>query len=177
MLPTLHLLCKVKGLFRFRVKNLLGALHTLQCALTIRVVVISVSVNVFDTQRISEVTDLCYPSALLAATLVLTPAEVKREIRVHTSPLCFEEEGCLFPALGISVSTQRVTEAYVPDGFVHRVCACFTYSFCVKSFAEQTLTMDFLYTKGLPHSKIIRMQPQAWPSASVNSLTSFPMST
>lgn len=78
MLPTLHLLCKVKGLFRFRVKNLLGPLHTLQCALTIRVVVISVSVNVFDTQRISEVTDLCYPSALLAATLVLTPAEVKR---------------------------------------------------------------------------------------------------
>lgn len=78
----------------------------------------------------------------------------------------------------IAVSTQRVTEAHVTDGFDHRVCAYFTYSFCVKSSAEQTLTMDFLYTKGLPHSKTtIRMQPQAWPLASVNSLTSFRMST
>ena len=55
------------------------------CALSIKAVVILVLVNAFDTQRISEVTDIRYPSVLVAATLILTPfSETKRQIGVHT---------------------------------------------------------------------------------------------
>lgn len=49
------------------------------CALSIKAVVILVSVNAFDTQCISEVTDICYLTVLVAAPVILTPSsETKR---------------------------------------------------------------------------------------------------
>lgn len=82
MLPILHLPYKMKVLsvqLQSKKKSAGCFAHSTVRALSIRVVVIVVSVNAFDTQCISEVTDICYPTALVAATLIVTPSsETKR---------------------------------------------------------------------------------------------------
>lgn len=150
-------------------KSLLGALHTLRRAL--RTGLIPAVVSVFAKRCSSEVTDLCYLTALIA----VTPNSLRsNKINkcAHFLSLC-----AVFSLLREIVFQHGVTEAYVTDGFAHGACAYFTYCFCVKSFAEQALTMDFLCTKGLLCSQITCVQPQAWPMASINSLTSFRVST
>lgn len=141
-------------------------MHTLGHALRI-----PAEVSVFAKCCSSEVTDLCYLTALIAVT-PNSHRSNKINKCAHFLSLC-----AVFSLLREIVFQHGVTEAYVTDGSAHRACAYFTYCFCVKSFAEQALTMDFLCTKGLPCSQIKCVQPQAWPSASINSLTSFWVST
>lgn len=92
MLPILHLPYKMKVLsvqLRRKKKSASCFAHSTTCALSIRVVVILVSVNAFDTQRISEVTDVCYPTVLVAATLTLNSLlkNVKINRCAHPLPL------------------------------------------------------------------------------------------